>query len=134
MRSQAFLVLENDHAELQEAVSATPSVTMKDGQRFSTSTRLMVFSCLVNQVPTENIPTLIKQMAGHFDLQVSQVPSRSAVENMMRELGVIAKYQVAEMLMNSEHVTVGFDATTQEDIHVNEVGKSIHFSSVILTL
>lgn len=36
--------------------------TMKlDKKVYSTSTRLKVFDCIVNKVPTANIPVLIKQ-------------------------------------------------------------------------
>ena len=44
---------------------------------------------------------------------------------MARELGVVSDYQAAEALLASNHCTLGFDATTQEHVHVNE----IHFTT-----
>ena len=44
---------------------------------------------------------------------------------MTRELGVISDIQAAELLIANENLTLGFDATTQEGLHVN----SIHVTS-----
>ena len=43
---------------------------------------------------------------------------------MARQLGVISDYLAAEALLASDHCTLGFHATTQEHVHVNE----IHFT------
>ena len=40
---------------------------------------------------------------------------------MTRELGVISDLQVGERLMSSDNLTLGFDATTQEGVHINTV-------------
>ena len=37
---------------------------------------------------------------------------------MVREPGVIADVQTAEALLNNKHVMLGFDATTQEGVHM----------------
>ena len=47
------------------------------------------------------------------------ISHRTTVEIMTRELGVIADLQVGELLMSSDNLTVGFDATTQEGVHIN---------------
>ena len=44
---------------------------------------------------------------------------------MTRELGVISDFQSAEILMAKDNLTLGFDATTQEGVHVN----SLHATS-----
>ena len=44
---------------------------------------------------------------------------------MARELGSIAELQTADSILHNRNVTLGFDATTQEGIHVN----SIHFTT-----
>ena len=44
---------------------------------------------------------------------------------MARELGAIAELQTADSILHNRNVTLGFDATTQEGIHVN----SIHFTT-----
>ena len=40
---------------------------------------------------------------------------------MMRELGIISELQTAEIAFSTKNLTVGFDATTQEGVHVNVV-------------
>ena len=40
---------------------------------------------------------------------------------MARELGPISELQVAEVLIANAHVTAGFDATTHEGAHINEI-------------
>lgn len=44
---------------------------------------------------------------------------------MARELGAISELHVAETILSSENVTLGFDATTEEGLHIN----SIHFTT-----
>ena len=42
-----------------------------------------------------------------------------------RELGAISELQTAETIIENDNVTRGFDATTQEGVHIN----SIHFTT-----
>ena len=49
----------------------------------------------------------------------------TAVELMARGLGAIAEMQTATTILRNDNVTIGFDATTQEGVHVN----SIHFTT-----
>ena len=54
-----------------------------------------------------------------------KVPHRSAVELMSIELGLVSDLQTAEIAMVTEHLTIGFDATTQEGVHIY----STHFTT-----
>ncbi|ROI73357.1 hypothetical protein DPX16_23885 [Anabarilius grahami] len=87
--------------------------------------RLMVFDAITNQVPTANIHNLITKFGLRFSISLSDVPKRATVEAMTRELGAISDLQTAEALLANTHSTLGFDATTQEGIHLN----SIHFTT-----
>ncbi|KAK2150577.1 hypothetical protein LSH36_399g02023 [Paralvinella palmiformis] len=49
------------------------------------------------------------------------IPCRTCVEAMARELGVMAELQIAETLIENEKSTLGFDATTKEGQHVNSI-------------
>lgn len=115
------VVLEEQIKEMETAVKSTKS----DGKSYSPNTRMMVYEALVCQTPTANIPRLIQKMSARCGVTLNDVPSRTTVEAMARELGVIAELQTGEMLMENPHSTIGFDATTQEGAHVNE----IHFST-----
>ena len=125
-------ILENEKLVLEEKVEeykadcSDKPTSKADGKTYSSGMRMKVFDCIINKVPTANIPTLLSQMARRNNLGVSDdVPQRSAIEMMSRELGTLAELQAAEVLLNSENITIGFDATTQEDIHIN----SIHFTT-----
>ena len=48
------------------------------------------------------------------------------MEVMARELGVISEIQTAEAILRNKHVTLGFNATTQEGVHIN----SVHVTTV----
>ena len=121
--------LEYDNLILREEVedlkAASTIQTKVDHKTYSASTRMTVFDCIVNKTPTANIPVLIYQMHKRHGFHVESVLQRSAVEIMARELGAIAELQTAEMLLSTTDVTLGFDATTQEETHVN----SIHFTA-----
>jgi len=99
---------------------------MKTNEKtYSCMTQMMVFDHIVNNVPTINIPRLILQSQSRAGLKADKIPQRTAVEMMARELGAIAEMQTATTILRSDNVTIGFDATTQEGVHVN----SIHFTT-----
>ena len=58
-------------------------------------------------------------------MTLADVPHRTTVELMARELRVISELQAAEAILANENCTLGFDATTQEGVHIN----SIHFTT-----
>ena len=89
--------------------------------KLSPNNRMMVYNAVVNQVPTKNIPSLIQSQADRTGEKLSAVPQRFAVEQMARELDIIADLKVAEMTMKTENLTLGFDATTQEGTHINSI-------------
>ena len=114
---------------LQESIEELKSIECKDtkadGKTYSSSTRLKVFDCIVNKVPTANIPVLLRQLEKRSGNELQSVPQRSTVELMARELGAVAELQAAETLLETKNATIGFDATTQEGTHIN----SIHFTT-----
>ena len=82
-----------------------------------------MYDCVVNNVPTASIPVIMRQFSkreGHDESKVD-IPSRSSVEMMVRELGAVAELQAVEMILANKDSTIGFDATTQEGVHINEV-------------
>ena len=115
--------LENDKLLLQERVDATDvhKKMMKLGKAFDSDMRRIVYNGIVNQVPTANIPVIISRFATHLSIQVDSIPHRSTVEMMAREIGVIADLQAAEALISNNHLTLGFDATTQKGIRRNSI-------------
>ena len=72
-------------------------------------------------MPFRNISPLLESFATRFRLHLSNVQHRSTVEAMNRELDAIAELQAAEAGIVEENCTLGFDATTQEGVHVNSV-------------
>ena len=130
-KNEVLKTLENDNVILQEKVeelsSTGPTGTLKTGKTYSANTRMTVFDCIINKVPTDNIPTLIKQTLRRLSASdTSAVPQRTTVELMARELGAISELQTAETILDNPNCTIGFDATTQEGTHINE----IHFTTV----
>ena len=99
--------------------------TKKDGQTYSVDTWLMEYNAIVGQVPNQNIPNLIEQFAKRAGENVKDIPHRTTVEQMTRELGIIADLQTSEMATMMADLTLGFDATTHEGTHIN----SIHFTT-----
>jgi len=116
-------------SQVQELTSAEQEslIRMKTNEKTcSCMTRMMVFDHIVNNnIPTINIPRLILQSQSRAGLKADKIPQRTAVEMMARELGAIAEMQTATTILRSDNVTIGFDATTQEGVHVN----SIHFTT-----
>ena len=105
-----------------------PGAGKKDKKTYSTDIRMMVYDCIVNQTPTRNIPTLLQKIAKRLDSEV-EVPCRTLVKQMTRELGVTSDLCAAKFAMTKPNITLGFDATTQEGMHIN----CVHLTSTPVT-
>ena len=116
-----ILELQERIAELEKERNTNEKETKADGKMYSSETRMGVFDHIINQVPTQNVPTLIESAAKRRGETLTSVPHRTTVEQMARELSCIADLRSAELLMKTENLTIGFDATTQEGVHINSV-------------
>ena len=126
-KEDAILHLENRTMLLEEEMETSPEIGFsKPGRTFPTNMRRTVYDLIINQVPTKNIPIVIRKVAANLGTPAESVPNRSTVEVMARELGVISEIQTAEAILKNKHVTLGFDATTQEGVHIN----SVHVTTV----
>ena len=65
---------------------------------------------------------------------MDSIPHRTIVEMMARELGVISDLQVGELLMSSDSLTLGFDAMTQEGVHINSVQVTIKDNCCVISV
>ncbi|XP_047126932.1 uncharacterized protein LOC124808016 [Hydra vulgaris] len=116
--------LENDMTQIEE-VDRIASVTSGDNKAYSIQTRMIIYSMLLCNVPTGNIPILLKKIAQYFGVGLLHIPQCITVEQMARELGCISDMQAAEWAISNTNLTLGFDATTQEGVHIN----SVHLTS-----
>ncbi|XP_065647716.1 uncharacterized protein LOC136077090 [Hydra vulgaris] len=122
-KNAAILVLQNDILSLQEELEEIQQVTQntKNEKCYSADIRRLIYDMLVCQVPTQSVPSLLRKIGEHTGYRFSQIPHRTTVEQMMRELGVLSDIQAAEIAFTTKDLTLGFDATTQEGVHVNAV-------------
>ncbi|KAK2140232.1 hypothetical protein LSH36_1428g00020 [Paralvinella palmiformis] len=97
----------------------------KEGKTFLPETRMFVYDAIISHVMTRNVQILLGKFAQRCGLMMDIVPHRTTIEMMVRELGVVADLQAAEMVMTNTDLTLGFDATTQESVHIN----SVHITS-----
>ena len=120
--------LQDENLTLKDTTESTVNGNcsfQKEGKTYSEETRMFVYDAVVNNVPTGNIPKLLKQFGKRAGIEIGDVPHRNTVELMARELGVVSDLMSAEVLIEHENITLGFDATTQEGVHVN----SVHFTT-----
>nr|XP_047144092.1 uncharacterized protein LOC124817731 [Hydra vulgaris] len=116
--------LENDMTQMKEGDS-TVGFMSGGGKTYTLQIRMIIYSMLLSNVPTGNIPFLFEKIVQYFGVECLQIPQRSTVEQMARELGSISDLQAAEWAISNNNLTLGFDATTQEGVHVN----SVHLTS-----
>ena len=100
--------LENEKTQLEEKVEAlqlsVPTPFKKDG------------NCA-----NAKHPQLLAKFAHRAGVELTDIPHRTTVEIMTRQLGLICNLQAAEVLSANGNCTHGFDATTQEGVHINEI-------------
>ena len=85
---------------------------------------MLVYSLLDGNVSTRKMAKTVKRIGGITGMAVGDkdIPSRTSVERMQVELGVISDITVAEFLYHTNYgVTLAFDATTQSGVHVNAI-------------
>ena len=104
-----------------EELESGVELTKLNGKTYSPEMRMKVYDAIVAGVPTKNIPSLIAKFAHRSGKTLKNVTHRSTVEAMARELGAISDLQAAEAFLANRDCTIGFDATTQEGMHLNSV-------------
>ena len=121
--------LEKENILLLESVetSSISSSFKKEDKHYPSNIRLFIYDAILMNVPTANIAPLIKSFADRVKLLdlAKDIPHRTSIDNMAREIGIIAAFQAATFIIKNSNLTVGFDATTQNGVHVN----SIHVTS-----
>lgn len=124
-KDEVITEVQNSNLLLEEKVLelSTPEkmASKRDKKTYSTNVRMMVYSYIVNQVPMKSIPILLQQNGQFFGVDITDIPHRNTVEEMARELGIVCELQAAEIASSTPNLTLGFDATTQEDVHVNAI-------------
>ena len=130
--------LENKVLELQEELAQIKSHNAasfkRDGLVHTPQMRMMVYNQLNGHTSTTKMKDVLRcnaQLLG-VDITDKQLPSRTTIERMQIELGVISDLRAAEFLYNTDNVTIGFDATTQDGIHVNAI--NLHNSDTEFTI
>ncbi|KAK6177160.1 hypothetical protein SNE40_015317 [Patella caerulea] len=115
--------LQYEKSLLEDTIeNSTSETTFSNvGKTYSIATRLFVYDAVVAQTPTRNIPKLLESFVKRTGASLDKIPHRTTVEMMVRELGVITDVQSAEAIRDNKDLTVGFDVTTQEGVHINSV-------------
>ena len=70
---------------------------------FPLEIRMFVYDCVINHLPTNNVPILMKKAAQRF-------------------------------ILENNHLTLGFDGTTQEGIHLNSIHVTTRPSCYIIAV
>lgn len=100
----------------------TPIVTKKGTKTYGSNIRKCIYHCLQRQVPVEHagdvISFIVREMTGR---ELLDVPSRSSIVRMGREMGVIADLQGAETLLSNANNTLSWDGTSLKGKHLNEI-------------
>nr|XP_047136574.1 uncharacterized protein LOC124813491 isoform X1 [Hydra vulgaris]XP_047136575.1 uncharacterized protein LOC124813491 isoform X1 [Hydra vulgaris] len=117
--------LENDMLQIKEGKMPYFNMT-EDNKSYPLKMRMIIYGMLLANVPTGNIRFLISKIGQYLGVNFTDIPHRSTIEQMARELGCIAELQAAEWAMSNSHLTLGFDATTQEGVHIN----TVHLTSI----
>ena len=112
-KDAAIAYLENQLLEKEDVIEEESTKE----RRIDVKNRILIYETVVQQVATKKVPELLES----FNTLDVRVPHKSTVELMVRELGIICDIQAAELLINSLNTTIGFDATTQEHVHVNSI-------------
>ncbi|XP_065680983.1 uncharacterized protein LOC124817617 isoform X1 [Hydra vulgaris] len=126
-RNAEIQILQNKLLILKEEVEQTQHNVQNTryAKVYTTDIRALIYDMLVCNVPTHSVPSLLHKIGEFTGYQFTEIPHRTTVEQMMRELGVISDLQTTEIAIATKNLTLGFDATRQEGVHVN----AVHFTT-----
>ena len=96
--------------------------------------RKTYYACILNKVPTCNIPNLVETMCRFLNINTKEVLGRTTVERMVGELAYLADLQTAEAVIQSNSATLSFDATTQDGDQINCILLLTDDSSYLLSM
>ena len=112
-------VLQEQLTELgKQEAAPTPA---KEGKAYSTQIRLLTYDMLNCNTPTSRIPRLLTSVYKTLKIDIQAVPTKTMVERMALELGVISDHISSEVLYATDNCTLAFDASTQGGVHFNVV-------------
>ena len=93
------------------------------GQIFTPEMRMLVYNQLNGHTSSGKMKDVLRvnaQLLG-IKLEERDIPTRSSLERMQIELGILSDLQVADFIYKNCGLTLGFDATTQLGVHVNAI-------------
>ena len=99
------------------------------GQIFTPEMRMLIYNQLNGHTSgkMKDVLRVNAQLLG-IQLEEKDIPTRSSVERMQIELGILSDLQVADFIYKNGGLTLGFDATTQVGVHVNAI--NIHNNQI----
>ena len=110
-------VLQEQLEELgKQEAAPTPA---KEGKAYSTQIRLLTYDMLNCNTSTSRIPRLLTLVYKTLKIDIRAVPTKTTVERMALELGVLSDHISSEVLYATENCTLAFDASTQGGVHFN---------------
>ncbi|XP_070181627.1 uncharacterized protein [Littorina saxatilis] len=112
----------------------TSKTTAKAGRAYCVDIRALIYDMLMCHVPTRSVPLLLQKLSDHTLIEFNSIPNRTTVEQMAREIGVISELQAAETAIATKNLTLAFDATTQEGVHINAIHMTTETECVVVAI
>ena len=130
------LTMEFEDALTQALDKTTAKDLEKDGRAHSDMMRMVVYSCLDSNTPVGQVRNLLLRLSPILKLNLTpaDIPVQSTVSIMALELGLWSDVFVGELLLAKKNITLAFDATTQDGVHVNAVHMTVENECYVLGL
>ena len=114
-------LLENEKSELEHRLPRPDSnliETKKDGKTYSDDLRMAIYKCIDNNVAVDKVENVVRSVVKHItNKELSAFPDTHTCRNMVREMNMLSKIQVAVALQNAENTTLKYDGTTKAKQH-----------------
>ena len=85
----------------------------------------MPYRALQSKTPLEEIPTLTNYISEYLTDSKQQLPSKSTIARGADEVSVLSYIQATKILIENDVATLGWDATSLDEHHVNSVYVSL---------
>ncbi len=112
--------VENQLLELEEKENNV--IETMDGRQFDVKTRMAINHCTQRNVSQQHASNLVRDVVNTMTGQiVGKLPGPSTTANITREFGIISDIQCGTIMSESSNGTFGWDGTTKDGTHINEM-------------
>lgn len=116
-----------DHLECEAEEGQNECVAVEEvpvpvvRRQYDHKTRIVMYKALQSKVPLSHVGDLVNSALTNFGLCSVAIPSAPTISRMAYEMSIFCFVQATDVLLKSPCATLGWDATSIDQFHINAI-------------